>query len=300
MILTTCTTSITTTSSITPVTKVNVETFNTDSLATNTILDKAVVQILGGYSQNALARLAKCSLFNSQQIAKIETLITEMNLSHATTTSLELKNRILTALNPKDSKIQIVLEIVDHGLGQIFKPAGENFISPLEKLRDKIITQSCFGEKGQTLVAKIDAAMSELNYFPGWGDNDAFSLIIKNLYIGYNRWLFPIPRELHPLACVSKQWNSFVTKIKNTCLAEHSQLHAQETKLRKKLKKNCDTAEKAVEFIITNYPHAQVANLQGFRDITEDLIDKLLQNCPHKLLRLHCPRRPARQYAPAH
>ncbi len=77
---------------------------NSNSISPDAVLDKAIVQILGGHQPDALARLTKCGLFSKEQIEKIEATLTEMNPTHLTTTAPELKDRILTALN-QDVKI---------------------------------------------------------------------------------------------------------------------------------------------------------------------------------------------------
>src|SRR5665213_1584898 len=71
---------------------------NASNSNSDVILDKAVVQILGGHQDAAFARLTKCGLFNDEQIAKIRELI-KMNPSHLTTTPFDLKTCILKELN---------------------------------------------------------------------------------------------------------------------------------------------------------------------------------------------------------
>ena len=76
---------------------------NSSSLNSDTILNQAVVQILGGHQDAAFARLTKCGLFNDEQIAKIRAVLTKMGPSsiHSNIKPLELKSSILKALNPE-------------------------------------------------------------------------------------------------------------------------------------------------------------------------------------------------------
>ncbi len=83
----------------------SINTNSSNSISSDAVLDRAIVQILGGHQPDALARLTKCGLFSDEQIEKIEATLTELNPTHHTTTPPELKDRILIALN-QDVKIQ--------------------------------------------------------------------------------------------------------------------------------------------------------------------------------------------------
>ena len=76
----------------------SINTNKSNSPNSDTILNQAVVQILGGHQDAAFARLTQCGLFNDEQIAKIRELI-KLNPSHLTTTPLDLKTCILKELN---------------------------------------------------------------------------------------------------------------------------------------------------------------------------------------------------------
>ncbi len=94
----------------------SINTMNSNSLSPEATLDKAIGQILQGYSDDALARLTKCGFFSDEQIAKIQAVLMEVKPTHPATTPRALKDRILEALNPETPSIQILpsKDKIDH------------------------------------------------------------------------------------------------------------------------------------------------------------------------------------------
>ena len=177
---------------------------NSNSISSDVILERAVGQILRGHSDGALSQLTKCGLFGDEQIEKIQAILTEMNPTHLTIMPLELKARLLQAINPETEAAQTLPQNKPSHIGFTETPACEfaNAYPCKIEFGGAGIVESGFSDNKMIpdLKNRCQFVVPQLN-------EDIVSEIFEYSFSGGDI------KGIQSLACTNKCFYTYITKI---------------------------------------------------------------------------------------